>query len=144
MHIIRSKLFMVSVFVITLYYWLLPFFAHTASRGISVLSDLSHQSGKLGVYRALIIGINDYKDPNIPDLETAVNDANAMANLLSERYGFEVTLLLDRNATRESMYRNLRNLALSTEAADSVLIYYAGHGDLDRLTHDGLGGNFHV
>ena len=137
MHIIRSKLFMVSVFVITLYFWLIPFFAHTSSRGISVISDLSHQSGKLGVYRALIIGINDYKDQNIPDLETAVNDANAMANLLSERYGFEVTLLLDRNATRESIYRNLRNLALSTEADDSVLIYYAGHGDLDRLTHDG-------
>jgi hypothetical protein len=102
-----------------------------------VISDLSHQSGKLGAYRALIIGINDYKDPNIPDLVTAINDADAMANLLSERYGFEVELLLDRKATKEAIYRALRSLASSTEADDSVLIYYAGHGDLDRLTKDG-------
>jgi len=50
-----------------------------ATRGISVIDDLSHQSGKLGTYRALIIWINDYKDPKIPNLETAVNDAKAMA-----------------------------------------------------------------
>ncbi len=135
--IIRSKLLIVSLFMITMYFWLLPIFAHAASRGISVISDLSHQSGKLGAYKALIIGINDYKDPNIPDLETSVNDANAMANLLRERYGFEVKLLLDHKATREAIYRALRSLASSTEAGDSVLIYYAGHGDLDRLTNDG-------
>ncbi|MCJ7542072.1 MAG: caspase family protein, partial [Desulfobacterales bacterium] len=82
--IIRSKLLIVSLFMITMYFWLLPIFAHAASRGISVISDLSHQSGKLGAYKALIIGINDYKDPNIPDLETSVNDANAMANLFAE------------------------------------------------------------
>ena len=137
MDIIKSKLLIVSLFMITMYSWLLPFSAHAASRGISVISDLSHQSGKLAAYKALIIGINDYKDPEIPDLETAVNDANAMANLLSERYGFEVKRLLDREATREAIYRALRSLASSTEGDDSVLIYYAGHGDLDRLTNDG-------
>jgi len=135
--IIRSKLLIVSLFVVTICFWLLPFSSHAASRGISVISDLTHQSGKLGAYKALIIGINDYKDPDIPDLETAVNDANAMANLLSERYGFEVELLLDRKATREAIYRALRSLTSSTETDDSILIYYAGHGDLDRLTNDG-------
>ena len=137
MDIIRSKLLIVSFFMVTMCFWLLPFSSDAASRGISVISDLNHQSGKLGAYKALIIGINDYKDPDIPDLETAVNDANAMANLLSERYGFEVKLLLDRKATREAIYRALRSLTSSTEADDSVLIYYAGHGDLDRLTNDG-------
>ena len=137
MKIIRNKLFIISFFMITMHSFLLLFPAYAASRGISVISDMSHQSGKLGAYKALIIGINDYKDPNIPDLETAVNDANAMANLLSERYGFKVKLLLDHKATREAIYRALRSLALSTEADDSVLIYYAGHGDLDRITNDG-------
>ena len=108
-----------------------------ATRGISVISDLSHQSGKLGAYRALIIGINDYKDPKIPDLETAVNDASAMAELLRERYGFQVKVLVNREATRKAIYQSLRNLALSTKTNDSVLIYYAGHGDLDRAYNDG-------
>jgi len=108
-----------------------------ASRGISVISDLSHRSGKLGVYRALIIGINDYKDPKIPDLETAINDAKAMAELLRERYGFQVKLLLNQKATKEAIYRALRNLASSSKPDDSVLIYYAGHGDLDKTYDDG-------
>ena len=108
-----------------------------AARGISVIGDLNHQSGKLGTYRALIIGINDYKDPKIPDLETAVNDASAMAELLKGRYGFKVELLLNRKATRKAIYIALRNLASSTKPSDSVLIYYAGHGDLDRTYNDG-------
>ena len=99
---------MVSLFMITICFWFLPFSIHAASRGISVISDLNHQSGKLGAYRALIIGINDYKDPNIPDLKTPVNDAKAMGKLLHDRYGFQVDLLLNRKATRESIFRALR------------------------------------
>jgi uncharacterized caspase-like protein len=122
--------------------WMMSFlvlsgFPANAGRGISVIGDLSHKSGKLGTYRALIIGINDYEDPNIPDLKTAVNDAVAMAELLKEHYGFHVKLLLDRNATKENIYRSLRHLASSTKSDESVLIYYAGHGDLDRTFNDG-------
>ena len=112
-------------------------FPADAGRGISVVKDLSHNSGKLGAYRALIIGINDYKDPNIPDLQTAVSDAKDMAELLIKRYGFQVTLLLDQKATKEAIYLALRSLASSTKSDDSVLIYYAGHGDLDRTYNDG-------
>jgi len=59
-----------------------------------------------------------------------------MAAVLKEKYGFEVKLLLDREATKEAIYRELRGLTVSTKANDSVLIYFAGHGDLDR-TYDG-------
>ena len=137
MHINRCKLAIVSLFMITIFSCFLLLSANAASRGISVISDLSHQSGKLGSYRALLIGISNYNDPKIPDLETAVNDANAMAKLLRERYGFQVKLLLNRKATREGIYRALRKLASSAKSDDSVLIYYAGHGDLDRTYDDG-------
>ncbi len=137
MDINRSKLVIVSLFLITIFFCFLLLTANAASRGISVIGDLSHQSGKLGSYRALLIGINDYNDPKIPDLETAVNDTTAMAKLLRERYGFKVKLLLDHKATRKAIYQALRNLASSTTPDDNILIYYAGHGDLDRLTNDG-------
>jgi cell division protein FtsN len=126
--------------ILTIFFFctlLFPSSIQASSRGIAVISDLSHQSGKLGAYRALIIGINDYIDPKIPDLETAVSDAKAMAGLLRERYGFQVELLLDRKATREAIYRALRSLVSSTKPDESVLIYYAGHGDLDHLSDDG-------
>ncbi|MGD9231587.1 MAG: caspase family protein, partial [Desulfobacterales bacterium] len=112
-------------------------FTVDASRAIKVMADLSHQSGKLGAYRALIIGINDYEDPKIPDLETAVDDARSMSEVLGERYGFQVELLLDRKATKKAIYQALRDLAASAHPDDSILIYYAGHGDLDRTYNDG-------
>lgn len=74
-----------------------------AESGIKVkrIKDLSHESGKLGKYKALIISINDYKGSEIPDLETVVNDAKAIAKILEDKYGFQVKLLLDRNATKK-------------------------------------------
>ena len=51
---------------------------------------------------AVIIGINDYA--KWPKLSYAVNDATAMQELLVEKYGLKrenITLLLDRDATRE-------------------------------------------
>ena len=110
-----------------------------ADRGIKVkrIADLSHGSGKIGKYKALIIGINDYKNASIPDLETPINDAKDIAKVLKEKYGFKVKLLLDREATRAAIYRSLRRLAKTTKPNDSVLIYFAGHGDLDRTYDDG-------
>jgi len=108
-----------------------------SKRGISVIEDLSHKSGKLGAYKALVIGINDYQDPKIPDLKSTVNDAKAMANLLSRKYGFSVDLMLNRQATRAKVIQKLRKLALNSRPDDSILFYYAGHGDIDRVLNDG-------
>ncbi len=107
------------------------------SRAIRAIRDLSHQSGKLGAFKALIIGINDYEDADIPTLETAVNDARAMASILEEKYGFKVDLMLDRKATKKAIFSALRKLAATTKKDDSVLIYYAGHGELDQIYDDG-------
>ena len=110
-----------------------------ASRGIKITSikDLSHRSGKLGEFKALVIAINDYQDTKVPNLETPINDATAIAKVLKEKYGFKVELLFDRNATRAAIYQKLRSLASSTKPNDSVLIYFAGHGELDRTYDDG-------
>jgi len=110
-----------------------------AQRAVEIKSkdDLSHKSGKLGAYRALVIGINDYQDKKIPALKTAVNDAREFANLLKTRYGFQVTLLLDRQATKQAIMDKMRDLAANTSPDESVLIYYAGHGDVDRVLNDG-------
>lgn len=110
-----------------------------ASRGfkITAIEDLSHRSGKLGEFKALVIGINDYADPKISDLETPINDATTIAKVLKEKYGFKVELLFDRQATKAAIYKKLRSLAASTRPNDSVLIYFAGHGDFDRTYDDG-------
>ena len=133
----RSSFFAYAIWLVVFFF--LAGMSAGAERGIQVkrIDDFSHESGKLGEYRALIIGINDYKGSRIPDLETPINDATAIAKVLKEKYGFKIQLLLDREATREAIYKGLRSLAASSKPNDSVLIYFAGHGDLDRTYDDG-------
>jgi hypothetical protein len=76
---------------------------------------------------AVIIGVNDYKDPSIPKLDNAVNDAEVMAALAENELGYETVLI--RDATRAQVVAALNRLALALRPQDSVLVYYAGHGD---------------
>ncbi len=81
--------------------------------------------------RALIIGNNEYL--HWPPLKTAVHDAEALASLLTSKYGYpahEVRLL--RNATRIQMLDGIDWLQQSSGPDDHVLIYYAGHGEYDK------------
>jgi len=89
------------------------------------------ESDKLNItgdYRALIIGINDYKDKSHDDLITPVNDAHAIAKILKNQYGFTVTTLLNEKATRRGILRALQYLTENANKDDHLLIYYAGHG----------------
>jgi hypothetical protein len=77
---------------------------------------------------ALVIGINKYVDRRIPELQSAVNDAEGVARALEQRFGYEAEVLPD--ATRESLLRALNRLAIEARPGDSVVIYFAGHGVL--------------
>lgn len=95
------------------------------------LSDLGPGSSY-----ALVIGIDDYAAP-LPKLKTAVNDAKSFASLLSSTYGFQVTTLLNRDATRDKIFGAITHFRKSLAENDSFLIYYAGHGSYDRETEKG-------
>ena len=86
------------------------------------------QTIDLGTFHALIIGNNAYRA--LPRLRTAVKDARAVAELLQSRYGFRATTLT--NATRNEVIQALDALRNKLTERDNVLIYYAGHGKLDR------------
>ena len=82
-----------------------------------------------GDYWALIIGINHYQ--SAPKLKTAVSDATGIRDVLLNRYGFKadhVKVLLDADATRSHIEGAFVRMARQANAEDSVLIYYAGHG----------------
>lgn len=75
---------------------------------------------------ALCIGINDYPG-TANDLSGCVNDATDWAEVLTAK-GFSVKLLLDSKATRNNIIREIKALMKKTEAGDSVVIQYSGHG----------------
>jgi hypothetical protein len=76
---------------------------------------------------ALVIGNSNYE--HIPSLDTPTNDARAVGELLKERYGFDVKLMVD--ATRDQIMAALHEQKLTLGPSDNLLIYYAGHGAVD-------------
>lgn len=86
-----------------------------------------------GNYYALVVGINNYKF--LPKLKTAINDAQTVAEVLSQNYGFEVELLID--AERSNLLLSLGKYRSTLKKQDNLLIYYAGHGWLDKAGDEG-------
>lgn len=111
--------------------------AQATQRGVSIALNPS-VAKSWGAYYALIIGINKYTE--WPALKTAVKDATVIRDTLVSRYGFDkqnVILRVDAEASRLQIIEDLRYLALSMGEHDNLLVYYAGHGQLDDLTGDG-------
>jgi hypothetical protein len=96
-------------------------------------ADAPEPRGGLGTYHALVIGNNDYR--LLRPLRTAVNDAREVASVLGDQYGFSVALLL--NANRYEMLSALNALRARLGENDNLLVYYAGHGELDRVNQRG-------
>lgn len=86
-----------------------------------------------GHYTALVIGNDKYR--SLPDLDTARADAEAIARVLRSRYRFEVVELYD--ASRYEILSALNTLRGRLTEKDNLLIYYAGHGQLDEVNNRG-------
>ncbi len=87
----------------------------------------------LGRFHALLIGNSRYH--HLPQLQTPKNDVDRLESLLRERYGFNVDVLLDAN--RYEILSALNELRSKLTPQDNLLIYYAGHGELDRANMRG-------
>ncbi len=82
-----------------------------------------------GNYYALIIANENYL--NFQDLETPIDDAEKVAEVLHSKYNFFKPKIV-RNATRDEIVREISKLGENKKESDNLLIYYAGHGDLDE------------
>ncbi len=97
---------------------------HTSSVAANIRGNIN-----FGSYHALIIGNQNYQ--YLSDLNTPINDAQEVDKILRGQYGFNTTLLL--NANRYEILSALNELRENLTEADNLLIYYAGHGELDRV-----------
>ena len=84
-------------------------------------------------YYALVIGNNNYE--HLEKLDAAENDAEVIADVLTNKYGFEVDLLL--NADYDTTVNSLFKITNKLKRNDNLLIYYAGHGELDKAENRG-------
>jgi uncharacterized caspase-like protein len=84
-------------------------------------------------YYALIIGNNNYE--HLEKLDAAENDARVLSDVLKNNYGFKVKLLL--NADYDTTVNSLHNISKKLSKDDNLLIFYAGHGELDKKQNRG-------
>jgi hypothetical protein len=91
---------------------------------------------------ALVVGVGAYRDRAATPLGYVADDAVAVGKRLAE-YGYTVTTLVDRNATRAGILRAAGALREQLQPFDRVVIYFAGHALLSSrakepflVTHD--------
>ena len=99
----------------------------------SVTAQKGWKKLNFGNYHALIIANNNYQ--KVPKLDTPDVDARAVEKVLKNKYGFKTQLLLD--GTRYQILSALNKLRASLTKDDNLLIYYAGHGELDKVNMRG-------
>lgn len=91
-----------------------------------------------GEYYGLIIGINEYQDPLINDLDEPIKDAQKLVDILTRSYTFEEeNIIFLKNPTREKIVATLDKLEKIITSKDNLIIFYAGHGHWDELTQKG-------
>lgn len=110
--------------------------SNTRGLGVAPVSPTGQKvSGKQWLF---VVGIDTYLE--WPRLQTAVNDAKAVRDVLLDRYYFDqenLVELYDEEATRGNIIAKLRFLAEKVKEEDSLFIFYAGHGHLDQITKTG-------
>jgi len=99
----------------------------TATLAAAQDADTSAHVGPAGPYYALVIGNDNYQ--YLPHLQTATNDAKAIARVLHDEYGFSTSVLLD--ATRADILDALSTYRARLPVNSNLVIYYAGHGTND-------------
>ncbi|OFY61384.1 MAG: hypothetical protein A2X04_15570 [Bacteroidetes bacterium GWF2_41_9] len=92
-----------------------------------------------GKYYALIIGINDYADPDINSLDFCIRDAESFYNAVTSFYTFEKeNIKFLKNATMSDIVTSLDYFAQVVKPTDSFLIFYAGHGVWNKTSETGF------
>lgn len=109
-----------------------------AERGIAVRPVSPSGDLVSGDQWLFVIGIDTYR--KWPRLNTAVNDARSVKDVLLSRYYFDKKNLIElynEQATRKNILKQLVYLAKNVRKDDSLMIFYAGHGHLDPITKEG-------
>jgi hypothetical protein len=94
----------------------------------------------------LAVGINAYKDRNVPKLACAVNDAQVLEKTFKDRSKdifdvVEARVLVNEQATRADLLAGLKWLKEKARPQDQAVVFYAGHGEQEDkgfylLPHD--------
>ena len=119
--------------------FIFPFFVFAQQKGVKNSSEKNNTALAFKNTYAVVVGISDYQDKDIPDLRFADKDAEAFANFLRSPAGGaldgdHLQLLTNTQATAGRIAEALDALIEKVKKDDQVIIYFSGHGDVERKT----------
>ena len=91
--------------------------------------------------RAVIVGISNYEDEAIPDLQFAHKDAIAFSDYLRSKSGGELSddnikIYTNEEAKGGNIHKALYWLVKESKKDDQCIIYFSGHGDVETIYED--------
>jgi len=104
-------------------------------------TDAPHNLDKLYESKrvAVLIGVNDYEDPELDDLAFAGKDARDLALSLKQRGDFDQLIILDdsKATEKEAILQAIDKATADLQRDDTFLLYLSGHGTLTIDTREG-------
>jgi len=99
---------------------------------------LREESIITGKFFALIIAVQNYKDQTINSLDYPLQDAENVANALTENYTFEKRdIIMLKDPDRKEIIKVFTDLRTKLTSNDNLVIFYAGHGIWDEGLRQG-------
>ncbi|MBK9962809.1 MAG: caspase family protein [Saprospiraceae bacterium] len=119
--------------------FIFPFYIFSQQKGATPISKIQINENQSKNTYAVVVGISDYQDLGIPDLRFADKDAEAFANYLKSKAGGNLDadhlkVLLNEKATVAQFAMALDWLMEVVKENDQVILYFSGHGDVEKKT----------
>jgi sulfatase modifying factor 1 len=115
----------------------IPFSLFSIERGLEISAKHLGPGCFVGKQWLVIIAINRYRQ--WPGLQYPVDDAKEIRDVLLHRYYIDECIeLYDEESTKEHIAQLFIRLQTKCDVHDSLLIYYAGHGHLDKKSNSGF------
>ena len=89
-------------------------------------------------FYALIVGVDQYDDLEIIDLDNPVNDAQRFYNVLIDNYSYKKEdVVVMSNSTKDEFLIQLDRFSEILNEEDNLLVFFAGHGYWDENFSEG-------
>jgi len=98
---------------------------------VLILCSLASTSNPIEASYAIIVGVNNYIDPMIPNLNFCIVDAQDIMNtLLNSTMWISENIVYLPNATKTDIENAIEYVKVKIEPDGLILFYFSGHGNL--------------
>ena len=111
---------------------------HDAAKAVVARPRATTPTPPTGKNYLFVIAIDGYL--HCPPLYNCVRDARQLIDILINKYSFQkefIYTLYNEAATEREIFQTFRQLAAKITPQDSLIVFYSGHGEYDKVIEEG-------